>query len=104
MPGPLDISDYDSALNFMRGRRTTQKFLVKWIDIIFAAFPHRSLLLDLNFKTLCVGLDARAAAIVMRTVRNIVDTGRTIGKDTSPSFLISLPHLFSGGSHSDWQV
>jgi ABC-type multidrug transport system ATPase subunit len=24
------------------------------------------------------GLDARAAAIVMRTVRNIVDTGRTI--------------------------
>ena len=27
---------------------------------------------------LCAGLDARAAAIVMRTVRNIVNTGRTI--------------------------
>ena len=27
---------------------------------------------------LCSGLDARAAAIVMRTVRNIVNTGRTI--------------------------
>ena len=26
----------------------------------------------------CAGLDARAAAIVMRTVRNIVNTGRTI--------------------------
>ena len=26
----------------------------------------------------CAGLDARAAAIVMRVVRNIVDTGRTI--------------------------
>ena len=26
----------------------------------------------------CSGLDARAAAIVMRTVRNIVNTGRTI--------------------------
>ena len=27
---------------------------------------------------LCAGLDARAAAIVMRVVRNIVNTGRTI--------------------------
>ena len=27
---------------------------------------------------MCAGLDARAAAIVMRTVRNIVNTGRTI--------------------------
>ena len=27
---------------------------------------------------LCAGLDARAAAIVMRCVRNTVDTGRTV--------------------------
>ena len=26
----------------------------------------------------CAGLDARAAAVVMRAVRNIVDTGRTV--------------------------
>lgn len=26
----------------------------------------------------CAGLDARAAAIVMRTVRNTVNTGRTV--------------------------
>ena len=32
----------------------------------------------LNLPLACTGLDARAAAIVMRTVRNIVNTGRTI--------------------------
>ena len=34
----------------------------------------------IDMSVLCAGLDARAAAIVMRTVRNIVNTGRTIGK------------------------
>ena len=39
--------------------------------------------MQLSHKTLtshacALGLDARAAAIVMRTVRNIVNTGRTI--------------------------
>lgn len=33
----------------------------------------------------CAGLDARAAAIVMRCVRNIVNTGRTIGKPSCQS-------------------
>lgn len=31
-------------------------------------------------RVACAGLDARAAAIVMRAVRNIVNTGRTIGE------------------------
>ena len=31
-----------------------------------------------EFNLVSAGLDARAAAIVMRTVRNIVNTGRTI--------------------------
>ena len=31
-----------------------------------------------HFPIVCAGLDARAAAIVMRAVRNIVNTGRTI--------------------------
>lgn len=33
---------------------------------------------DLTRRALCTGLDARAANIVMRVVRNVADTGRTI--------------------------
>ena len=40
-------------------------------------FPHVPALLCLSVCAV-TGLDARAAAIVMRTVRNIVNTGRTI--------------------------
>ena len=43
---------------------------------IFEAF--NELLLLLSIGSSHAGLDARAAAIVMRTVRNIVNTGRTI--------------------------
>ena len=43
------------------------------------AWPSRSFVTALLIAaSLYAGLDARAAAIVMRTVRNIVNTGRTI--------------------------
>ena len=57
------------------------------------------------------GLDARSAAIVMRTVRNTVDTGRTVvctihqpSIDIFESFdevLVSGTHLLSFGSLND---
>lgn len=39
---------------------------VGWLHTLWCAWP------------VCAGLDARAAAIVMRAVRNTVDTGRTV--------------------------
>lgn len=38
-------------------------------------------------RHVCAGLDARAAAVVIRVVRNIVNTGRTI---------VCMPHNYIG--------
>ena len=46
-----------------------------WDSLCQHALPRAP---HLNLYCSAAGLDARAAAIVMRTVRNIVNTGRTI--------------------------
>ncbi|KAF9613342.1 hypothetical protein IFM89_007071 [Coptis chinensis] len=53
------------------------------------------------------GLDARAATIVMRTVRNTLDTGRTVTvfyKERAAGMYSALPYAFAQVSIFCWDV
>ncbi|KAJ9537747.1 hypothetical protein OSB04_030480 [Centaurea solstitialis] len=63
---------YSAWLRLSTGDEGTRKMFVEEVMELVELNPLRDALVGLP------GLDARAAAIVMRTVRNTVDTGRTV--------------------------